>query len=234
MRVPGWIGAIGSRASPLDPVLIGLLMHPRDFEDEARRLARPCTYLRSHGQDYAAVWGGSPVVAGRTGQRHWFSVDARCVPGCGTRGVLGVFLDKSGDGGSVVLDPDAKLPPVSGRALFAHAGESLPPVDAVFLFGSEVVGEWLSAHRWPRAEPYNDNFPDSEPVAEYEGLLRSRSPLYTRDAHAVLGSWHWPWPDGDWLELTKAELLAWTFADAEPWVEVWAEGNERWVRQRIT
>jgi hypothetical protein len=209
-------------------------MHPREFEEEARRLTRPCTYLRSRGHDYAAVWGGDPVVPGPAGQRHWFSVAARYVPGCGTDGVLAVFIDESGDGGTVVLDSNTDLPAEGPRALFAHPGDSLPPVEGVFLFGSAAVGDWLTQHGWPRADPYSANFPDPAPVEQYQRRLQDTVPLYTGEAHAVLGGWHWPWPDGDWPELTKAQLLAWTFAESEPWVEVWASAEGRWVRQRIT
>ena len=52
--------------------------------------------------------------------------------------------------------------------------------------------------------------------------------------HAVLGGWHFPWPDGDWGELVERPLLAWTFEDSEPWVEVWGDGKGFQVKQRIT
>jgi hypothetical protein len=60
------------------------------------------------------------------------------------------------------------------------------------------------------------------------------SPFYSGSAHAVLGGWHVPWPDGDWDELAERPLLVWTLEDSEPWVEVWADGKGFEVKQRIT
>lgn len=63
------------------------------------------------------------------------------------------------------------------------------------------------------------------------GGLRGRP---SEGIHAVLGGWHFPWPDGDWEELIDRRLIAWTLADSEAWVEVWDQGGAFRVIERIT
>jgi hypothetical protein len=36
----------------------------------------------------------------------------------------------------------------------------------------------------------------------------------------MAGGWPIPDPEGDWYDFVGSELVAWTFLDAEPWVEV--------------
>jgi hypothetical protein len=59
-------------------------------------------------------------------------------------------------------------------------------------------------------------------------------PFYSGGAYAVLGGWHFPWPDGDWEDLVTCRLLAWTFAGSEPWLEAWARDDRVWLQERIT
>ncbi|HEY1377889.1 MAG TPA: hypothetical protein VGF55_13905 [Gemmataceae bacterium] len=93
-----------------------------------------------------------------------------------------------------------------GRALYAHAARSLPPPDALLADDDEAYIRW-----W-----------------------QLRCPLYTGEAVAVLGGWHFPWPDGDWAELRERPLLVWTLDESEPWVEVWGAADGFQVIQRIT
>jgi hypothetical protein len=87
---------------------------------------------------------------------------------------------------------------------------------------------------WQPDWGWNDNFKDPDPVLKYDSLVQSELPLYSGGAHAVLGGWHFPWPDGDWEELIDHPLLVWTFEDSEPWVEVWGNEDGFKVLQRIT
>lgn len=85
-------------------------------------------------------------------------------------------------------------------------------------------------------EPYNSNFKDSELVDDYLREWQSAYPLYNHDrVSAVLGGWHFPFPDGDWHELVNSELCVFTVHQSEPWIECWrdAKGTFR-VIQRIT
>ena len=125
--------------------------------------------------------------------------------------------------------------PIGHAAIFKPAFV-LPPIDAVFARGSEIVGEWLRLHDWPRDERYNDNFKDAAIVQEYERVWMREFPLYSEsDVYAVLGGWHWPCADGDWHDLVDEQLMVLTVRDSEPWVEAWRTrmGQFR-VIQRIT
>ena len=208
---------------------------------EAERLARPCVLLRDKGPEdrLAAVWGGPDLVPAPEGSfRHWLTVDCRFLPvGLGPRkGCLGVYSDEDDCESSVaVLKSSATLTPRRGHTrLYAHSARSLPPVDAVFRLGSPSVHKWLRSRKWQPDWGYNGNFKDPGPVEEYQRMYQSECPLYSGGAHAVLGGWHFPWPDGDWEELLDRPLLVWTFEESEPWVEVWGGDDGFEVVQRIT
>jgi hypothetical protein len=207
---------------------------------EAEKLARPCVLLRKKGSEdrFAAVWGGDGLVPAPEGDFcHWLTVDCSFFPkGLGvTKGCLSIYTDEDDcESGVAVLDKKGKLTAERGSTkLYAHEARSLPPADAVFRFGSPAVHKWLRANKWKPEWGYNDNFNDSDLVEEYEQLYQSECPLYTDKAHAVLGGWHFPWPEGDWEDLADRPLLVWTFEDSEPWVEVWG-GDEFEVKQRAT
>ena len=178
----------------------------------AQRLARPCVLLKRTGpaDRFAAVWGGPSVLASPDGPlRHWLSVDCRFFPaGLGpTSGVISVFTNEDDCvSGIVAFDPSAKLVGTAARRLFAHEGQSLPPPDAL---------------------PFED-------YDKYLPVWHSKCALYTNEAAAVLGGWHFPWPDGDWEELREKPLVLWTIDESEPWVEVWKEPAGFKVIQRIT
>ncbi len=207
---------------------------------EAEQLARSCVLLRSEGpKDHlAAVWGGSGLIPALEGSfHHWLSVDCRFFPdGLGlSEGYLSVYSDEEDcESGVAILRSEGQLEACGGNTkLYAHPTRSLPPIDAVFRFGSSTVHKWLESNNWQPDWEYNENFRDSESVAEYERLYQSECPLYSGGAYAVLGGWHFPWPDGDWEQLLDRPLLVWTFAESEPWVEVWG-GDGFQVKQRIT
>jgi hypothetical protein len=205
---------------------------------EADLLTRACVYLRTAGTDYAAVWRGDPVAEPPgPGFQHWLSVDVRHIPNSPwPDGCLSVFENiEDGSSGAVVLAPATELPRhPAGVRLFAHRALSLPPVDAVFRYGSPDVHGWLRSLDWDPTWAYNSNFRDPDPVAAYETEYQEQLPLYAGGAHAVLGGWHFPWPDGDWVDLVSCQLLVWTFEDSEPWLEAWNDAAHQWVLQRAT
>ncbi len=130
------------------------------FQAEAERLARPGYLLRKIGTgDPAGYWHGieegQPCVSFESGSR-WLTVTVQ------------------GGAGSVSL---SEKPYKSDVPLYAEHYVSLPPVDAVFLQGSELVGRFLAEHDWSRTEPFNDNFP-GQIAHEYEALWQSNCPLY--------------------------------------------------------
>ena len=191
-------------------------MNISDFTAEAEKLARTGYLLRKIGSgDPVAYWHaideGEPCVSFRSGSR-WLTVTLE------------------GEGGVV---RSSEEPCRSRVPLYAEQYVSLPPVDAVFLLGSETVERFLQKYDWPRNEPLNDSFP-GEVVYEYEALWQQNCPLYRNDVAAALGGWNIPWPEGDFESLISSELLIWTFEAAEPWIEVFRNGPAHHVFQRIT
>ncbi len=180
--------------------------------EEAERLARDCVLLKRSGpaDRLAGVWGGPGIVPAPDGPfRHWLSIVCRFLPaGLSPRtGILSVYTNEGDcESGVAAHDPAATLNVSQGSALYAHAARSLPPPDA--LAGGEDQA--------------------------YVRLWQSNCSLYTGEADAVLGGWHFPWPDGDWEQLRDQPLLIWTITDSEPWVEVWGTGEGFRVMQRIT
>ena len=205
---------------------------------EGRRLARPCVNLKDKGGEYAGVWRGSGPFEPPEGKlQHWISVDCRYMPGKGQiRACLSVYLGhQSNQPGIVVVRSETDLPRTSdGTRLYAAPSTSLPPLESVFKFGSSRLRAWLAENGWSPEWGYNGNFKDRDPVRAYEEAFQKESPLYTSKAYAVLGGWHVPWPDEDWDGLANTELILWTIAESEPWVEVWQDGSTYRVIRRIT
>jgi len=187
------------------------------FRAEADRLARLGVILRDAGNTAPrAYW-------------HGFDSGSLCLSLGSDGHWLNVHLNDE-DGGYV---EHSDGPAISDSPLSGGSYRSLPPVNAVFLLGSDVVAEFLRKHDWPRNEPFNDNFPAPAPC-EYERIWQDNCPMYQSDIAAVIGGWHFIWPDGDWQELVDQELVAWTLRDSEPRVEVFRSGNQYTVKQRIT
>ncbi|MEZ4222600.1 MAG: hypothetical protein R3B13_16790 [Polyangiaceae bacterium] len=202
---------------------------------EGKRLARPCIYLRDKGAGRpVAAWGGSsPVAAPTDAERHWITLDCSLLPEeLELSGIASVF---AGRVGAFVVNPSTPFScDASSTALFAEPGLSLPPIDAVFRFGSPAVQAWLAENKWEPAWGYNDNFSDRATADAYAAEFQAQYPLYTGDAHAVVGGWHFTWPDDDWEQRLSDVLLLCTFADCEPWVEVWSHEGVFEVVERVT
>jgi hypothetical protein len=208
---------------------------------EGKRLARPCVLLRDEGPTdrLAAVWRGPGIVpVFKDSYLHWLTIDCRFLPaGLGPAGgCLSVYTDENDcESGMALYNPSASLAVKEGPVeLFATEARSLPPIDAIFRLGSPSVHDWLASQKWQPEWGYNENFKDPTPAREYLRNYQAVCPLYAGGAHAVLGGWHFPWPDGDWEERIDGRLLIWTFEESEPWVEVWGEGEGFRVMQRIT
>jgi hypothetical protein len=206
---------------------------------EGRKLQRPCTFLRQKRTGpVAAIWykrDDNEIES--TGHRCWLTMDARHVPGLppSITGYISVFTDEEKcKGGRVEIT--ASWPKRAGTELYAHAASVLPPVDAVFVRGSDAVGEWISSHGWQREWGYNANFKGKDVVREYERVWQREFPIYFEsDIYAVLGGWHFPMSDDDWHNLLDEQLMVFTLRDSEPWVEAWRTraGQFRVIR-RIT
>jgi hypothetical protein len=204
---------------------------------EADKLSRLVTCLvPDKTGDIVGIWWGAESDQHKEDVPYWLALDGAALP---TLGIASKFLVVSVDhsslsGVATVLDSAPRDSTRKGRPLYAVAARSLPPIDAVFLFGSDEVDTWLAECSWQRDWEYNDNFPD--PVARhYEELFQLQHPLYTNSAWAAVGGWHLPWPDGDWRERLNDRLLVTTYRDSEPWLEVWATAHaDLEVAYRIT
>lgn len=204
---------------------------------EGQRLARPCIHLCPQGEpsNFAAVWWGPGQIP--AGGRHWLTIDCRFLPsGVGpSSGCLSIYTDEEDRFGKAVHDGSARLERTrEGRPLYAHPTISLPPLEAVFLYGSVAVREWLARLDWQPEWGWNGNFPDAEVADAYIEAQRVNMPIKGETVFAVQGGWHVPWPDGDWLELVNHPLVVLTLAEAEPWVEVFNMGDGFRVMQRIS
>lgn len=203
---------------------------------EGTRLARPCAYLRTEGTDYCAVWGGMGVVPLRDARfRHWISVDGRALPeGLAMSGCFSVYANQEDCAtGLVLVDRQAVLPAnPDGEKLYRHHGLSLPPIEAVFRYGSELTQDWLRSQQWRPEWGYNQNFRDRRPAESYLQRYREQVDFKGDQVVAVLGGWHFPWLSGDWAEWLAAQLLVWTLRRSEPWVEVWDDRGRLRVIQR--
>jgi hypothetical protein len=202
---------------------------------EGRRLARRTLLLLEIGSGTpAAVWYGPGKPDTDDGHRCWLSVDAQQVPSFDGKGWLSVFTnEKTCTGGRV--ETGDKPWKANGVKLYAHEIPVLPPLDAVTLFGSPAVEEWLKNHRWRREAPLSRNFKGWAVAEGYERAMQKEHPLYDGEAYATLGGWHLPWPDEAWSDLVNTRLVVQTYKDSEPWVEVLRmENGILRVSQRIT
>ncbi|MBN3734678.1 hypothetical protein G3N98_27640 [Burkholderia sp. Tr-20390] len=194
--------------------------HPMTLEDfliEARRLARP-------SRQYRFAEDGEPV----TGYWHGVEAGALCVSVERDGTWLNVYLDADGASGRVET---AAQPDRSERPLCRSDAISLPPIEAVFRFGSAAIDTYLGAHGWQRDWGFNSNFKGTA-AHDYEREWMAQCPLYTGGVVAVAGGWNMPWPDDD--ERVDLDLVLWTFEESEPWIEVFSDGSRYSVIQRIT
>jgi hypothetical protein len=209
--------------------------------EEGNRIARPCVHLvaqDSGGGNLAGVWKGPGIVPAPAGAyRHWLSVNCGFLPGqlSDLKGCLSIYTNEDDCGTGTVAFSASRSVAVEegGVPLFARPTSSLPPIEAIFKFGSTSVQQWLAANQWQPDWGYNPNFADAKTAELYVRTYQKLTPLYSGGAHAILGGWHFPWPDDDWDQLIDQILVAWTLHDSEPWVEVWYDGSFR-VKERIT
>src|SRR5262249_21966023 len=150
----------------------------------------PCIYLDTEGEERAAIWGGPGIAAPRaTVDSHRISVDCRYLPDRPRDGILSVYTrveEQTEEFGEsyALFDPDARLPRrPEGELLFTVPSSRLPPVEALRRFGSPEARAALG---------------DPALADAYVRAWMCESPLYEDGAYAVLGGWHFPWPDGDW------------------------------------
>jgi hypothetical protein len=220
---------------------------PESLPESVRRLVLPRLVLRterdSRDERFVGIWGGIGAVPphahlGQSGAEHWISVDCWWLEenGFGVRGCLSVY--RVNGGFVAVNDPDLAFgdSPANGLTVFGREEASWPPEGALEAY-SVGVGP--------------SGFPDLEMLNVYLQREQADCPLFRGGAAAVLGGWHFSWPDGpprlprlaelnaridrahgpgclplgETYRCEPYRLLLWTLRDAEPWVEVWGAGE---------
>ena len=223
-----------------------------DLVKESAALSLPCFDLvpAGKGDEVVAYWGGRrsdlpeqlpEFVTAVKSQAHLLSVDQSLFEQLSLQGREPLALSMS-----TTADDDEGLDCVTvstGRLselvfedavpLAAVRATSLPPLQALLLYGGTPVQNWLSSQglqRW-----------DYEDVAEelrnrYRKLFDPQLPLFMeRPPYARIGGWHIAWPDDDFYIPREMRLMIWTFQDSEPWHEVFLSPLRNYViKSRIT
>lgn len=184
---------------------------------EAARLSRKADLVTRDGSGAPVAWCYEPPTRGIQ-----YAISR-------SDGTLLVRPNGKGSGSASV---EASVPR-GGVPLYASPVGSLPPIEAIFAFGGDEIGAWLAECQWDRSWGFNDNFGDAGLVHDYESWWQSHHPFYTGQGVAMLGGWHFVWPDDDWHDLIDSELVFWTLR-GEPWVEVWCTDGQCRVVERVT
>lgn len=212
-------------------------MDSQQLIDVGWRLTRPCLLLNeaAAGEPIVAIWEGSGVIpAPDTSLHHIITIDCRFLPQNphSLTGCLSVYgHNRLTNNGVVMVDPHGVLSPnaSTGIRLSGQSVRSFPPIDAVVK--EPVVHAWLAANGWEHNPDKNTYFDDDD----YNAVFQEQCPIYTDQAIAVLGGWHFPWADKDWDDLRLHTLIVWTFRNVEPWIEVLMSPQGQFeVRERIT
>ena len=212
------------------------MMKLNQLVDEAKRLAKPSFWLlpTEDPEEHAATWGGyGPALGPPSEIPHLVTTSLSPLQGTFKAGSCISVYNDTNELAGYCLAHDVRLP-LSGTSLAAHPRTSLPPLEALFLFGSKAIQDWLGENKWEPDWGYNSNFPDSAVAEAYEREYQGQHPLYSESAPVVLGGWHFPWPAGDWYDLLEDRLILTTYWESEPWVEVWQQGSEFKVFNRLT
>jgi len=218
---------------------------------EAEALALPCFDLvpAAGGDEAMAYWGGTrsdlpkvpPFVGAVRSTKHILSVDS----------TLWIALDLKGRGPFALAiqtmhdDSEQVIAfPVSSGTLAGISFEgavplqavksvSLPPLEAVLLYGGPAIDAWLN-ERGLRRWNYEDAIGDD--VEGYRSYFFDRSPLLADPSpFARVGGWHICWSDDDFYIPREMRLMLWTFEGSEPWYEVFLSGLlNHVVKARIT
>jgi hypothetical protein len=203
---------------------------------EGEAIAKRCFLLSADGPgEVAGYWGGersdmpdalsSRVSANFKSRRHIVTVSERLIDGIGVDGLgaVGLFEWVANDGRRtlrVEKSPQVTFDSIScdGVSLCARESTSFPPFEALCLYGSERVGDWLASQGLKRHEYWKVS---ADGVEEYAEAYREQWPVITGEADVVVGGWHAMWPEDDFYIPAEMNYLMLTLRDAEPWYSVW-------------
>jgi hypothetical protein len=221
------------------PAITSPAITSRDIEKEAQRLSMSVVHLKAlrrpaKSQPPTAIWNKTPQPHGN--KRLWLLVDLRQHPDKALRenGVLQVF-DSSGERGSAALQPGRLPAPQAGQtALYSVAAKDVPCAEIVMHKGSDSLQAWGREVQWESADPWSDAV---RPLAKYEEKWEAIHVSRKSDGgsvYAQLGGWPVTWPDEAAHKQLGRQLVLRTYANSEPWLEVFRRGKGYDVRVRIT
>jgi hypothetical protein len=220
--------------------------------EESRALSLPCFDLvpAERGEQVVAHWGGRrsdlperfpDFVGALKSLAHVLSIDQSLFDQLGLRGrgPLALSMVTTAEGDERLDHRNVSTGTLAGVLfedsvpLTAKPATSLPPFEAILLYGGPAVQEWLASQglqRWDYGqvsgeirEPYDEHFNRASPFC-------AQHPPFVR-----VGGWHMLWPDDDFYIPREMRLMAWTFQDAEPWHEVFLSPLLNYViKTRIT
>ncbi len=219
---------------------------------EAEAISLPCFDLvpAEKGDPISAYWGGRradlpekfpPFVKALKSQTHLLSIDQELFQKIGIQGrgafALSIVTTTEGkerpEAVNVENGPVSKIAFENSIPLTAKPMISLPPFEALLLYGGAAVTQWLSSQGLQRWQ-----YEDADPKVRnsYLDFLNPRHPLTSNDPpFARIGGWHVSWPDDDFYMPREMRLMIWTFHDSEPWYEVFLSPLRNYkIKQRIT
>jgi hypothetical protein len=218
---------------------------------EGESLVRPCFLLTGAPSGrLGGFWGGErqdkhnavpPAAVALESLRHIITIDQTLLgelnlPSAAPLSVFEIKLVDGNERYSVERNPLPLFEKISctGDPLYAVPAESFPPIEAVCLYGSARIGEWLRDLDLARHQ-YDCIF-RLPVVQDYMDADTRLAPFYSGKADAIVGGWHMMWPEDDFFMPLEMRLVLTTIRDAEPYYEIWAAGavNNLSVKARIT
>ena len=148
--------------------------------------------------------------------------------------LLSLFVDET-NCESGFMTQSSEWPDFEGLPLFAHVEQVPAPLHAILKFGSRQVQDWLNDINWELDESSAFYYPYHEAPDRYFSMYTDMHPLYREDVFAMVGGWHYPFPDNDWFENLDSYLSLMTIRDSEPWIEAWQRPKGQYdVLHRVT
>ena len=219
---------------------------------ESEALSLPCFDLvpAKPGEPVVAYWGGRrsdlpeefpEFVTQLKSQAHFLSVDQALFDQLGLKGrgplalsmITTIEDDERLDHVNVSTGKISEVGFEDSVALTSTPAISLPPLEALLLYGGPAIQEWLSSQGL-ECWQYEDVAPEFRD--QYREHFDPQSPLFMEHPpYARIGGWHIPWADDDFYIPREMRLMVWTFQDSEPWYEVFLSPLGNYViKSRIT
>jgi len=208
--------------------------------EEADRLAKPTAHLQwierpKKSQPRAAIWSETELEI--DGRQHWLTIDLRHHPDEALRadGILQVFANWGEKRGFAAFSPE-RLPRARQGQLTLHAVSEwdFPSSDVLMLKAKSQIKRWRDEVGWqpgigatedaPALDLYDEEWAHSHPSQQLQG----------GEVYAQLGGWPIGWPEESAANQIRRKFVLRTYADSEPWLEVFKRGQSYEVISRIT